>query len=204
MKQTYIYLLALAGVSSLSATSISLSAVGNNLFGNSSNTALAQNSLLQIGTYDTGSSTFTLIDQSTIGAGAGFDGGISFNTTTFDSSASGLDNVGEQIAIRFFNSTTADFSDYGLIYLTSNPEWAVKANATPVDSVNSLNLDSLTNAGGDTLLGSAVIVRGTFGPGVDGLSGAPFFQTSAVPEPSTYAALAGLLALGYVMVRRRK
>ncbi len=27
---------------------------------------------------------------------------------------------------------------------------------------------------------------------------------SAVPEPSTYAALSGLLALGYVMVRRRK
>jgi len=29
-------------------------------------------------------------------------------------------------------------------------------------------------------------------------------QLSVVPEPSTYAALSGLLALGYVMVRRRR
>lgn len=206
MKKTYIYLLALAGAgaSSLSATSISLSAAADNLFGNSSNTALAQNSLLQIGTYDTGTSSFTLVDQSTIGVGVGFDGGISFDTTNFDSSASGLDNVGDQIAIRFFNSTTEDFSDYGLIYLEADSEWLVKPNASPIDNVNSLNLDSLTNGDGDTLLASAVIVQGTFGPGVDGISGAPFFQTSPVPEPSTYAALSGLLALVYVIVRRRR
>lgn len=33
---------------------------------------------------------------------------------------------------------------------------------------------------------------------------AQFSSLSAVPEPSTYAALAGLCALGYVMVRRRR
>ena len=34
--------------------------------------------------------------------------------------------------------------------------------------------------------------------------GASFGAGTVVPEPSTYAALSGLLALGYVMVRRRR
>jgi hypothetical protein len=37
-----------------------------------------------------------------------------------------------------------------------------------------------------------------------GFSGAAVFSGSVVPEPSTFAALAGLCALGAVMVRRRR
>jgi hypothetical protein len=41
------------------------------------------------------------------------------------------------------------------------------------------------------------------GTQIQQLSGDSSFAGSVVPEPSTYAALSGLLALGYVMVRRR-
>jgi hypothetical protein len=52
--------------------------------------------------------------------------------------------------------------------------------------------------------GSAIIV--TVGQGTDfagGFSGSGV-SVQVVPEPSTYAVLSGLLALGYVMVRRRR
>jgi hypothetical protein len=45
---------------------------------------------------------------------------------------------------------------------------------------------------------------GAAGPSVDyGLGAKPSVATQAVPEPSTYATLAGLLALSFVMLRRR-
>jgi hypothetical protein len=49
-------------------------------------------------------------------------------------------------------------------------------------------------------------VQGVFLSGGGGGDGVSFNLSglSTVPEPSTYAALAGLCALGYVMVRRRK
>lgn len=40
--------------------------------------------------------------------------------------------------------------------------------------------------------------------GIGGSVDVQFTSLTAVPEPSTYAALTGLLALGYVMVRRRR
>ena len=52
--------------------------------------------------------------------------------------------------------------------------------------------------------GTSYLFGGTAGPSVDYGTGAQSsVATAAVPEPSTYATLAGLIALGFVMLRRR-
>jgi len=53
--------------------------------------------------------------------------------------------------------------------------------------------------------GISYLFGGTAGPLVDlGGGDVASIRLQAVPEPSAYAALAGLMALGYVMVRRRR
>ena len=60
----------------------------------------------------------------------------------------------------------------------------------------------------DNLPDSGSYSLATFDSSIDGSSPDPsFFQaqfTSAVPEPSTYALFAGVLTLGYIVVRRRR
>lgn len=52
---------------------------------------------------------------------------------------------------------------------------------------------------------SGTALLGQVGPTTSTAAGSfPTFQTAAVPEPSTYATIAGLLALSWVMTRRRK
>lgn len=54
-------------------------------------------------------------------------------------------------------------------------------------------------------VGTTYLFGGLAGPLVDyGAGDQASIATAAVPEPSTYAALAGLVALGAVMVRRRR
>lgn len=67
-----------------------------------------------------------------------------------------------------------------------------------------LTFDSVTLTGGGTFLNTEIflLTLNTAGGG-DNVT-ANLTGLSQVPEPSTYAALAGLCALGYVMVRRRQ
>ncbi|MDB2682485.1 PEP-CTERM sorting domain-containing protein [Opitutales bacterium] len=63
-----------------------------------------------------------------------------------------------------------------------------------------------TSASVNTFAGVDSVITVTDGQGTDfagGFSGSGV-SIQVVPEPSTYAALSGLLALGYVMVRRRR
>jgi hypothetical protein len=82
--------------------------------------------------------------------------------------------TGNEIGILVFNTSVGSATGSDVYSIWTN-DWLVSADG---------NNDSLTGGGP--------------------FSGASFGSGSVVPEPSTYAALAGLCALGAVMVRRRR
>lgn len=201
-KSLHILTALLASAISAYSMSVNFSALAQNVFGDSSGNDLAQGNLIQVGTYD--GTDFTILGSALIGDGAGFDGGVLFQTPIFDSTALGI--VGDQLAIRFFNSSVEDFADYGLVLFDGslNSEWSVKATSTgPTPNQNQIELADLTDAAGTSLLAGASILVGSFGPAVDSALGLPLIQTQVVPEPSAFALLAGCLGLAWVMVRRR-
>lgn len=90
---------------------------------------------------------------------------------------------GEFDSIDYIGGSWVDVSSDGFSVLSLSG-----ANAA-FDATNIIGLDLITNGLGSNAI-DATLTDLTFG--------------GAVPEPSTYATLAGLCALGYVMVRRRK
>ena len=183
--------------------SINLSAATQNLFGNSSGSQLAIGNLVEVGTYESG--IFSPLGSASIGTGTGIAGTISFTTPSFDSTADGI--VGDQIAVRYFNDTVVNHGDYGLVLLDGNQlaEWFVKATAPgPTPNQNQIELANLTDATGTGLVAGASIIRGSFGPESDSTTlNNPLFKT-AVPEPSAFAAVAGLAVIGFASLRRRR
>ena len=97
------------------------------------------------------------------------------------------------------------FSDDSLTGLVRANDWAsisgVAAPGTPAALVYQFDsADSAANI--SSFAGAGTTLTITDNGGFQGSSGVGF-QLTAVPEPSAYAALAGLLALGCVMLRRR-
>ena len=196
MKKTITILSILSLCSIASATSLSFTAqIDNNLQG-LGGADLASTDLVNFGTWD-GTSFVSLASIASDSLGtAGFFSG-SLGTTDFDSIA------GQQLAIQWSEAASGLT---GLLYLNSSEsaQWAVKAgDGGGTDfNTNAVDISDLTSADGLTLVTGATLIGATFA----GNNGAnvPSFQLVAVPEPSTFAALAGLCALGAVMVRRRR
>jgi hypothetical protein len=193
MKKTITLFSILSLCSIASATSLSFTAqIHNNLQG-LGGADLAGTDLVHFGTWD-GSSFVSLASVASNSLGtAGFFSG-SLGTTDFDSIA------GQQLAIQWSEAASGLT---GLLYLNSSEsaQWAVKAgDGGGTDfNTNAVDISDLTS-GGFTLVTGATLIGATLA-GIN-VASVPSFQL--VPEPSTFAALAGLCALGAVMVRRRR
>lgn len=112
------------------------------------------------------------------GPTSGFAGFSSFSFTLGDNDIQG----GDEFAVYFFDNTasTATAATDGFYALATDGTWQLPTN-------NSATFDFNANADSDSF---------------QQLSGVQ--AVNPVPEPSTFAALAGILALGFAMVRRRR
>jgi hypothetical protein len=142
--------------------------------------------------------------------GTAFSGiSIAIGADILDSATygAGFAVLGSNTAASGFGSTTlasghgADFSfagdSFALFVFESSTTTAVASDVYNVWSDASWALPSADGV-------SAAFSASPTGTQIQQLSGASTFSGSVVPEPSTFAALAGLCALGAVMVRRRR
>jgi len=183
--------LMLAGI--LNATTVSFTAQQGTGISNSSGTALT-GTTVEIGYYD--SSTFTSLGSTTSGVSlpAGMFGGSS---------------LFESASLASFQPALKIFSDDGASVIAYSTVWAFEGGDGTGTDTNTQSIDLANVVIGGSLTASGVVIasagsafdlNGTANPSF--LS--PSLEISAVPEPSTFAALAGLCALGAVMLRRRR
>ena len=210
---TLLILLLFAGITSMQATQFTYAAeLANNLVGFNGQ-ALAATDTVEIGTYVNG--TFTRIYE-----GLSTTSDVSFpkdgtNDPGFfahgdvakqDSSAI----AGDQLAIKWNHAASntwailfVDITTVGLDTAIME-QWTVKSgDGSGTDgNTNAIEVSHLTTGSPNynTLRTGATLVNAQF-TGTN-IVGAPYFEI--IPEPSTYAAFAGLLALiGTVLYRRR-
>jgi len=171
-----------------------------------SGTAVSGSSVVQVG------QTVIMIADTT---GTGFDAGSVFNSTLGGSLASGLsitDGATFGTGVVFLDSAVAannflqtPIASFGTTFSILGTVSAGNEFAFIVfDSSSTTTLDGDTYAlytnSADWIIpsdGSNITINPE-------TSASSFGGTVAVPEPSTFAALAGLCALGAVMVRRRR
>ena len=185
--------------SAASAVTVSFGASSSNGFGDASGAGL-DTVFVEVGTYTLGNTgSFTSIGSGNLdNFGAGFLGVGSLLATSNDAMS-----AGSQLAIQVFDS--ADNSGNVLHFLSDSSWLTIDGVGGALDtSTIILDIGDLTDGAGTSILGSAIVeIGGSTLAGTNGL-GFSNFPATAVPEPSTFAALAGLCALGAVMVRRRR
>ncbi len=122
----------------------------------------------------------------------GFDGGFQAAPTDTDASFSSKD-------VTLWVSSNGSFSDTNAEYLI----YTFSAKSFPADEVNGSESIILGEDAGSFLAGAGEFGNFNHDFGFGGGSLPGFNTVSVVPEPSAYAAIAGFLALGWVMLRRR-
>jgi len=155
---------------------------------------------------DGGSADSIAIGYFSAAANADLTGWNAFQTDT-SWNTTGL-NLGAVTGINVTAAAGKDawilFSDDSLTGLVRANDWAsitgVASPGTPAALVYQFDgSDVAANISSFAGAGTALTITDGAGFQNQGVS----FQLSAVPEPSAYAALAGILALGCVMLRRR-
>lgn len=134
-------------------------------------------------------SSFVQFGSSSIVNGAGFDAdGLYFSSTS--------QTVGAGSS--FIDEFLFTFVSFNNEFLVAKSSFQFFEETGPTDEIS---MDIANDSGITFLFGgdegfSAVVA--------DGVPAVPAVSLAAVPEPSTYAALAGFCALGWVMLRRRR
>ena len=198
MKKSILFVISLTVSAALSATTINFSAgVANNIAG-VNGAALSGLDLISAGTWD--GFTFTALSS---GSNDNIAYGPGFFSNSFGPVAS---TAGAQLA---FSWSTAG-ANTGIVYYdiaagdSVADQWTLKGgDGSGSDfNANAIDLSDLAVSGTyDSLSAYAVLINVEFSG--SNAAGVPSFNLTAVPEPSAYAALAGLVALGFVMLRRR-
>jgi len=136
------------------------------------------------------------------------DGGAAIrNSSTYSGLASAIDNIGFEVEGSAGSGTSANdavLSDkpiYNQIGVNASHNWS-GGPAVTSDSVTTgtttLYLYDLDHAGASSGFGKELGYF-TLNSSTDSLT----FTVTAIPEPSTYAAILGALTIGFVVVRRR-
>lgn len=198
------------------AVDLTAGAATSNAFTTSAGALLPAGSLVRIGTFvvsDTSiqenSSNLTYLNtnfrevfSTTVGTGAdGANGYFSTVSNNIDTTASGLNVSGAMLYYWVFNAPSQVSATEQGIFTSSL--WEI-----PSGNGSVLDLSNITTDIGDltgqsnSLLPSAKIVVGSFGTAT--YEGFSSFGLAAIPEPSTFAGLMGLAALGFAATRRRR
>lgn len=201
MKKLKFLLIAIFAVASVAnAATINFSAgIANNAAG-IGGADLAPSDTISIGTWD--GSAFSVLGTSSndnIAFGPGFFSGTTgkIATTAGAQLAFQWTTTGAETGVAFYDITTG--GDAGRV-----AQWTLKGGdgGGTDNNINAIDLADLTvGIAGVTLDAAATLINMTFSG--SNPAGVPSFGVTAVPEPSAYALLSGLLALSFVMVRRR-
>ena len=191
------YVVALFTAVNANATTVTFTAQQGTAVSNLAGVQLS-GTTVQLGYYN--SATFTFLGDTTT-AGGTLPAGLFGGSVLFESTS-----------LADFQPAFQIFSDDGGAVIAYSTTWAFEGgDGTGTDTdTNSFDLANVVTAGALATNGVVLPIAGsTFelnGAGNDTFTGNASLAVglAAVPEPSTYAVLSGLLALGYVAVRRRR
>lgn len=153
-----------------------------------------------------------------LSSGSATFGGVTLSATSFSEAASQVFNAtGSNFGINADGTdTTSEFDQNQGFTFSFNQDVtlnSISVNSFGGSSAGSLDFDgganitSITATGltslSDTAVSSGTVLRFT-STGTSAFSLANIVATSAVPEPSSFAALAGLAMLGFIGTRRRR
>lgn len=138
----------------------------------------------------------------------GFNSGANGDSFTFEVDITGFADFQTATDWQFsfvgYNASDSDnASSIAWEYSTDGSSFNAATTSNLTQNEARIDLDVSSLSGGALDGQSGFFLRGTLGGVTDGLTYVDNVGVSAVPEPSAFAAIAGVLALGFAATRRR-